>query len=224
MICAKPTFFTFLNVDIKSNITLPTLILIASSIHEFTERYKELLNDPDVPNFTKIPHHGYLVRWIEQGVLLLNSVLTVRHNTPNSHQKKGWEEVTDEIIRLILQYHCCDDPNTTSQTATTTTTKPGRGCVFLLWGKPATTKAMQMIESVTTTTTKGKSKSATMSSSTIVPTQRYNPNLYTVICTSHPSPLGAMKTSSPFLGSQCFSRCNRALQQMGHTPIDWNVE
>lgn len=175
-------------------------------------RYKELLNDPKVTTVTKIPNHGYLLRWVEQGVLLLNTVMTVRHNTPNSHQKKGWENVTDEIIRLILQYQCGLDnknnppqslPNDNARTTTTSVSNGRRGCVFLLWGKPATTKAMQVIESTTT--------------------KRYDPKLYKVICTSHPSPLGATKTSSPFMGSHCFSRCNDALIQMGHTPIDWNV-
>ena len=45
-----------------------------------------------------------------------------------------------------------------------------------------------------------------------------------IICTSHPSPLGASKTKSPFLGSRCFSRANQALVERGLTPIDWNVD
>ena len=46
----------------------------------------------------------------------------------------------------------------------------------------------------------------------------------TIITTSHPSPLGATKTTSPFLGSKCFSRANKALVEMGMEPIDWNVD
>ncbi len=60
--------------------------------------FKELRADlPD----TLIPAHGNLDRWASQGVLLLNATLTVRAATPGSHQKKGWEEFTDEVIRQV---------------------------------------------------------------------------------------------------------------------------
>ncbi|TDF95985.1 uracil-DNA glycosylase [Paenibacillus piri] len=48
-----------------------------------------------------IPNHGHLAGWAEQGVLLLNTVLTVREATPNSHKGKGWEQFTDCVIRLL---------------------------------------------------------------------------------------------------------------------------
>ena len=47
------------------------------------------------------PPDGDLIRWADQGVLLLNATLTVRANTPGSHQNKGWEEFTDAVIRLL---------------------------------------------------------------------------------------------------------------------------
>ncbi len=72
--------------------------------------YKELANDVDF----KIPDHGYLLKWAEQGVFLLNATLTVRSNTAGSHQKKGWETFTDSVIKII------SDNNI--------------GVVFLLWG------------------------------------------------------------------------------------------
>ena len=50
---------------------------------------------------TKCNLNGDLMSWVNQGVLLLNSTLTVRENNPGSHQNKGWEEFTDEIIRII---------------------------------------------------------------------------------------------------------------------------
>ena len=62
-----------------------------------------------------------LSRWAEQGVLLLNSVLTVRESEPNSHQRKGWEQVTDAIVQYLAQR--------------------ATPIVFLLWGKPAEKKA-----------------------------------------------------------------------------------
>ena len=81
--------------------------------------YKELANDVD--HFTpQRPTHGYLMRWAQQGVLLLNTVLTVQAHQANSHQKKGWEAVTDEILRAVVRQKT--------------------GVVFLLWGKPAAAK------------------------------------------------------------------------------------
>ncbi len=59
--------------------------------------YKELHDDLGCP----IPHHGYLEKWARQGVLLLNAVLTVRAHQANSHRGKGWEELTDTIIRKV---------------------------------------------------------------------------------------------------------------------------
>src|SRR5579872_3632658 len=49
----------------------------------------------------KVPNNGYLVPWAEQGVLLLNAVLTVRAHSPNSHKNHGWETFTDAIIRQV---------------------------------------------------------------------------------------------------------------------------
>ena len=120
--------------------------------------------------------------------MLLNTVLTVRKGEANSHKKKGWEEVTDEIIRAVDRRARME----------------GKGCVFLLWGKPATAKALHLI--------KGQGDESDDDSP------------HTIICTSHPSPLGARKTDAPFLGSRCFSRCNKALEKMGLEPIDWNVD
>ena len=68
-----------------------------------------------------IPKDGYLTPWAEQGVLLLNAVLTVRKKAPNSHRGKGWEQFTDAILRAVNE-------------------KPGP-VVFLLWGAYAQRKA-----------------------------------------------------------------------------------
>lgn len=80
--------------------------------------YKELRED--IPGFTP-PRHGYLRAWAEQGVLLLNAVLTVREGQANSHQGKGWENLTDAVIRAV-------------------NAKPER-VVFVLWGAYARKKA-----------------------------------------------------------------------------------
>lgn len=59
--------------------------------------YKELASDLDV----SVPDHGYLIHWAEEGVLLLNTVLTVREGQAASHQKLGWQRFTDAVIRAI---------------------------------------------------------------------------------------------------------------------------
>ncbi len=61
--------------------------------------YKELRDDVGF----RIPNNGYLVKWAEQGILMLNAVLTVRAHQPNSHKNKGWETFTDAIIRAVGQ-------------------------------------------------------------------------------------------------------------------------
>ncbi len=78
--------------------------------------YKELQSDLGC----YIPNHGYLEKWAKQGVLLLNTVLTVRAHQANSHRGIGWEEFTDAAIRILNEQD--------------------RPIVFLLWGKPAQSK------------------------------------------------------------------------------------
>lgn len=78
--------------------------------------YKELHDDLGC----RIPNNGYLVKWAEQGVLMLNTVLTVRAHMANSHRGKGWEEFTDAAIAAL--------------------DKQDRPIVFILWGRPAQSK------------------------------------------------------------------------------------
>jgi uracil-DNA glycosylase len=59
--------------------------------------YKELHDDVGCT----IPNNGYLVPWAEQGILMLNAVLTVRAGSPNSHKNKGWEKFTDAVIKKV---------------------------------------------------------------------------------------------------------------------------
>src|SRR5690554_1730755 len=95
--------------------SVPKGIAIPPSLRNI---YKALKND--IEDFT-IPTHGDLSSWAEQGVLLLNTTLTVRENQAGSHQKHGWERFTDKIIHLLSEEH--------------------KGIVFLLWGNPAKEKA-----------------------------------------------------------------------------------
>lgn len=78
--------------------------------------FKEVNNDTGAP----VPQDGDLTRWSDQGVLLLNATLTVRAASAGSHQKKGWEEFTDTVIRILSQKR--------------------NNIVFILWGSYAQKK------------------------------------------------------------------------------------
>ena len=78
--------------------------------------YKELADDLGC----YVPNNGYLKKWADQGVLLLNTVLTVRAHQAFSHQGKGWEQFTDAIISAV--------------------NAQDRPIVYMLWGKPAQSK------------------------------------------------------------------------------------
>lgn len=79
--------------------------------------YKEIESDLGI----KMPKHGYLISWAEQGVLMLNSILTVEDGKPMSHKNYGWEKFTDHVIDLINEKK--------------------ENVVFMLWGSPAHSKA-----------------------------------------------------------------------------------
>ncbi len=78
--------------------------------------YQEMKDDLGHP----IPNHGCLTKWANEGVLLLNTVLTVRAHQANSHQGIGWETFTDRVIEIL--------------------NKEDRPIVFILWGRPAQKK------------------------------------------------------------------------------------
>ena len=78
--------------------------------------YKELQDDLGI----EPPSHGYLKKWADEGVLLLNTVLTVREKQPASHRGKGWEQFTNKVIELVNEK---TDP-----------------VVFILWGRHAQEK------------------------------------------------------------------------------------
>lgn len=80
--------------------------------------FKELHTDVGF----SVPNHGNLTEWARQGVLMLNATLTVRAGEPASHQKKGWEQFTDAIIKLISDEK--------------------EHCVFMLWGSYARSKTV----------------------------------------------------------------------------------
>ncbi len=93
--------------SVKPDVEIPpSLVNIYQELHEDLGCY--------------IPNNGYLVKWAKQGVLMLNTVLTVRAHQANSHHGKGWEEFTDAAIRALNEQN--------------------RPIVFILWGRPAQMK------------------------------------------------------------------------------------
>ncbi|HBD01849.1 MAG TPA: uracil-DNA glycosylase [Lachnoclostridium sp.] len=82
--------------------------------------YQELREDLGL----EVPNNGYLKKWAEQGVMLLNTVLTVRAHAANSHQGIGWESFTDAAIKILNEQD--------------------RPMVFLLWGRPAQNKKVML--------------------------------------------------------------------------------
>ena len=96
-----------LSFSVKPNIPIPPSLL---------NIYKELNNELNL----FIPNNGYLISWAKQGVLLLNTVLTVKAHMANSHKNKGWEIFTDNIIRYL--------------------NKRDESIIFVLWGANARSK------------------------------------------------------------------------------------
>lgn len=96
-----------LSFSVKSGVKIPPSL---------RNMFKELEEDLGCP----IPSHGYLEKWAKQGVLLLNTVLTVRAGEANSHKGMGWERFTDTVIQKLSERE-----------------KP---IIFVLWGKPAQAK------------------------------------------------------------------------------------
>lgn len=78
----------------------------------------------DIPGFTR-PQGGCLEKWANQGVLLLNAVLTVRRGQASSHQGRGWERFTDAVVHAVNH-------------------RDGPGCVFMLWGAYAKKKGLRI--------------------------------------------------------------------------------
>lgn len=82
--------------------------------------YKELHADLNIP----IPQHGELTKWAQNGVLLLNTILTVEESKPMSHKKRGWEQLTEKIIEIL--------------------NNDKEHLVFMAWGAPAHSKVQNI--------------------------------------------------------------------------------
>ena len=168
--------------------------------------------------------HGLLVPWAEQGVLLLNTVLTVRAHQAGSHRGHGWEQFTDRVIELLAAR-----------------TKP---MVFVLWGANAAAKKSIILNaqsgrgrmpevredqlsdaSLTGENTAAGHAAASERKRTLADPGDADAGAaaglrHLIIEAPHPSPLSAYRG---FFGGRYFSRCNYFLEDNGIEPVDWSL-
>ena len=184
--------------------------------------YKELAADLGCSQ----PESGDLTSWAAQGVLLLNTTLTVREHAAASHAKLGWQVLTDHVVRRCLELP--------------------QPVVFLTWGKHAidlVAKARAHVQGAANSSRTGSRtvshavSGARASEIVAAPTPEgagvlgLSPlasegvlaNKYVLVST-HPSPLSANRATATlpaFMGSRPYSQVNRILQQEGEPPINW---
>ncbi len=166
--------------------------------------YKELASDLACP----VPQSGDLSSWASQGVLLMNTTLTVVEHAANSHAKLGWQTLTSYIVR-----RCFEVP---------------QPVVFLTWGRHAASlveKAREEVQAsaafaaeapVGNPVQPGAAATPQASSSALA-------NKF-ILASTHPSPLSASRAAGgmpSFLGSRPFSQTNELLRCAGSDPIDW---
>ena len=163
--------------------------------------FRELTSDLQVP----APESGDLTSWAQQGVLLLNTVLTVEAGRANSHSAMGWQAFTDRVLAAL---RCLPQP-----------------IAFVLWGAPAQRAYVQATGNRqqapgTSHQSPGISDQGA-GSSTILNSQfsilnSHPPRL--ILTAPHPSPLSAYRG---FFGSRPFSQINAFLAENGEPPIRW---
>lgn len=179
--------------------------------------YKEMAFDLGC----NMPTSGDLSAWAQQGVLLLNTTLTVREHEANSHSKLGWQVVTTAIVEACMRLP--------------------QPVVFLAWGRPA----IKVIESAKSRAVKGAFEGGACagaadfgaddhaSSGTAPAVADSSGSLAGgalsrkfILKSTHPSPLSASRAAGDlpaFLGSRPFSRANDLLRECGAEPIDWSL-
>ena len=179
--------------------------------------YKEMASDLGC----SIPVSGDLSAWAQQGVLLLNTTLTVREHEANSHSKLGWQVVTTAIVEACMRLP--------------------QPVIFLAWGRPA----IKLIESAKTRVAKDMLEGGACAGVAVPGAD--DPASGGIVCaaadasgssvgdalsrkfilkSTHPSPLSASRSAGDlpaFLGSHPFSRANDLLRKCGAEPIDWSL-
>lgn len=143
---------------------------------------------------------GNLESWSKQGVLLLNTVLTVNEGEPNSHRQKGWEQFTDAAIRALVSRN--------------------QPMVFILWGANAQKKKI-LIHSCLSENNDQSGNRRIIENSDLSgsgsATAAETADIY-ILESPHPSPLSA---SRGFFGSAPFSKTNAFLLKQGLAPVEW---
>ena len=179
--------------------------------------YKEMAYDLGCD----MPVSGDLSAWAQQGVLLLNTTLTVREHEANSHSKLGWQVVTTAIVEACMRLP--------------------QPVVFLAWGRPA----IKLIEGAKSRVSKGALEDGACAgiaaSGADVPASSGTAPAVVdasgsssgdalackfILKSTHPSPLSASRAAGDlpaFLGSRPFSRANDLLRECGAEPIDWSL-
>ena len=179
--------------------------------------YKEIASDLGC----NMPVSGDLSAWAQQGVLLLNTTLTVREHAANSHSKLGWQVVTTAMVEACMRLP--------------------QPVVFLAWGRPA----IKLIESAKSRVSKGALEdgacAGVAASGADVPASSGTAPAVVdasgsssgdalackfILKSTHPSPLSASRAAGDlpaFLGSRPFSRANDLLRECGAEPIDWSL-
>ena len=143
--------------------------------------FKELQRDLGQP----MPAQGSLAAWAQQGVLLLNTSLTVEDGLPASHAKKGWEALTDALLREVA--------------------RTAAHCVFMLWGTHAQAK-----EALIQQETREQAPTFLGLRDTPQPQREA-----LVLKANHPSPLSALRPPVPFIGCGHFSQAQAWLNRRG---------
>jgi ATP-dependent DNA helicase PIF1 len=160
---------------------------------------KEIATDLGVD----IPDASCINGWASQGVLLLNTILTVEDGKPLSHANKGWENVTDAIIKHIA----ANNPR----------------CVFILWGKSALKTATQSLDQTISKSaaTQALDQKAMASKSAATAEALIDIIQTNILTAAHPSPLSA---HHGFFGCRHFSKTNAMLIAAGLKPVSWLEE
>ena len=164
----------------------PRVRIPPSLVNIYQEMRDDLGCDP--------PENGDLTHWARQGVLLLNTVLTVRAHEANSHKGIGWETFTDAAIRVLAGLD--------------------RPLVFILWGSQAGAKRDLILQA------QERSASDQGILSGEDPSGKIPARRHLIIQAPHPSPLSAYRG---FFGGRYFSRTNYFLEDNDMETIDWHL-
>ena len=168
----------------------PSLVNILKELaDDLGEEYTQIRSDNQAGNPS-----GILVPWARHGVLLLNTVLTVRAHQAGSHRGKGWEQFTDRIIELLASRK---EP-----------------MVFILWGSQAGAKRDLILQA------QERSASDQGILSGEDPSGKIPARRHLIIQAPHPSPLSAYRG---FFGGRYFSRTNYFLEDHDMETIDWHL-